>query len=231
MKAAAKISEIFFSIQGEGVYAGIPQIFVRFYGCNLNCAFCDTPGGKIFFEESLREILGRISSLAGDNRVKDISLTGGEPLLQADFINALAPRLNKRRHRIHLETNGTLPGELKKIVDFVDVVAMDVKLSSSTRGKSLWKEHREFLKIAQLKEVFVKVVITAETKISDFIKAVELVESVRKSVPFILQPVSGFNGFEKIADSAFLIDLQRRALARLRDVRIIPQLHKIMGLR
>ncbi|MCM8763078.1 MAG: 7-carboxy-7-deazaguanine synthase QueE, partial [Candidatus Omnitrophica bacterium] len=76
----AKIAEIFKSIQGEGIYQGREQVFVRFYGCNLKCQFCDTP---LTHYEELRpeELLNRINIFGVDYH--SLSLTGGEPLLQS----------------------------------------------------------------------------------------------------------------------------------------------------
>ena len=92
----APINEIFFSYQGEGIYAGIPQIFVRFSGCNLKCNYCDTPKSlktnsktKYFTTQALFEY---IKNVFEQNRNKfcgtkpSVSFTGGEPLLYADFI-------------------------------------------------------------------------------------------------------------------------------------------------
>ena len=226
----ARISEIFSSIQGEGIYAGEPQIFVRFHGCNMKCVYCDTPSEAIPEEITLRSAIDKIL-YSNKSRVRTISLTGGEPLLHSDYLKALIPNLREKGYRIHLDTNGTLPDKLKEIIDFVDVVAMDIKLPSSTDDKPLWGEHREFLSISRSKDVFVKVVITSQTQESDFNRAVDLVESIDRSIPFILQPASPFRNFNTVPKTSVLIEWQRSAASKLRDVRIIPQLHKIWGLR
>ena len=94
----AKISEIFQSIQGEGKYLGVRQVFIRFFGCRLGCRWCDTdyarnPQAGRFTEMNVDEVMGRAASLwAGCH---SISLTGGEPLLQAGFLKELFPRLKK----------------------------------------------------------------------------------------------------------------------------------------
>ena len=89
----APIDEVFFSYQGEGIYAGIPQIFVRFSGCNLRCNYCDTPkslkinsDSKYFTTQALFEY---ITDIYNQNRDKfygqepSVSFTGGEPFLRA----------------------------------------------------------------------------------------------------------------------------------------------------
>ncbi len=152
-------------------------------------------------------------------------------MLHSAFLKMLLPYFRGYGYKVHLDTNGTLPDKLKEIIDFVDVVAMDIKLPSSTRDKEFWEEHREFLMTAKTKNAFVKMVITGETTEADLNKAVDLIESIDKTIPLILQPVSKVRDFDKVPDNAVLIKWQKAALRKLKDVRIIPQLHKIRGLR
>jgi 7-carboxy-7-deazaguanine synthase len=227
----AKVSEVFLSVQGEGVYAGEPQIFVRFHGCNMRCAFCDTSQDNPPEDASLRSVIDKILDLNKEKKTETVSVTGGEPLLHPGFLNGLLSHLRDHGYKVHLDTNGTLPDKLKEIIDLVDVVAMDIKLPSSTRDKEFWKEHREFLETARPKRAFVKMVITGETTEADIDKAVDLIESVDENIPLILQPVTKAGDFDKITENANLIKWQKSALEKLKDVRIIPQLHKIRGIR
>lgn len=103
-----KLNEVFHSLQGESTLAGRPTVFVRFQGCNLSCEFCDTPqarepgtGLTTGVEELLVLIEGR-GCLA-------VCLTGGEPLLQRDAVEAVSRRLIRTGHTVSLETNGSLP--------------------------------------------------------------------------------------------------------------------------
>ncbi len=221
----AKIAEIFESIQGEGIYQGTRQLFIRFYGCNLNCNFCDT---KLSFyqEYSLEDLLKKIDEFKG--KYHSISLTGGEPLLQIEFLNLSLPELKKRNSSIYLESNGTLPDELREIIDVVDIIAMDIKLPSSTGLKEYWQEHKEFLKIAVKKDIFVKTVICNSTKFIDLKKAVEILAGINKDIPFILQP----NSFQ-ISNALLkkIEELRIFCLNHLTQVKIIPQWHKFMGVK
>ena len=79
----AKITEIFSSIQGEGPYVGIKQVFVRFFGCNTKCVWCDTQKSS-FKEYSIKEAASKIRLLSAYSH--SVSFTGGEPLLYKDFI-------------------------------------------------------------------------------------------------------------------------------------------------
>src|ERR1700733_5956519 len=112
----AKILEIFHSIQGEGRYAGVPQVFVRFFECNMHCVWCDTPasigdGKREFKELGLKEVL------AQDNALYDnapcININGGEPLLQKDFLKDFCHALHREGKKVYLDTNGTLPDILQ----------------------------------------------------------------------------------------------------------------------
>ncbi|MBI3008449.1 MAG: 7-carboxy-7-deazaguanine synthase QueE, partial [Candidatus Omnitrophica bacterium] len=108
-----KISEIFSSIQGEGLYLGKRQIFVRFYGCNMRCAYCDTMPSR-YEELSVGDVLNRINSCLKD-RVT-VSFTGGEPVVHVVYLKLLLKELKTLGLKTYLETNGTLPGALNKVI-------------------------------------------------------------------------------------------------------------------
>ena len=107
-----KINEIFYSLQGEGFHTGTPAVFVRFSGCNLRCAFCDTQhqGGEIL---TLQDIVNEVNRCPN---VPLLVLTGGEPSLFIDeaFVADLKQKTSKK---IAIETNGTRP--LPKNLDWV----------------------------------------------------------------------------------------------------------------
>jgi len=179
-----KIAEIFKSIQGEGLYQGFPQVFVRFVGCNLSCSFCDEKTYR-YRDLTVGELTEEISPYRDYH---SISLTGGEPLLQTPFIREFTRCLKNNNKTVYLETNGTLPENLKSVIDSVDIIAMDFKLPSSTESKDQWGMHREFLKIASAKDVFVKVVIGKTTHTQDIRTTATIIKEVHPSTPLILQP-------------------------------------------
>ena len=106
-----KLADIFYSIQGEGHYTGMPAIFVRFAGCNLQCTFCDTDH-TLKFEASTMEIVREVARYPA----KQVVLTGGEPMLQP--IKYLLWVLHKHGYWVALETNGTIP-EIPTMLDWV----------------------------------------------------------------------------------------------------------------
>ena len=221
----AKIAEVFDSIQGEGLYLGERQIFMRFFGCNLNCKFCDTKLDT-FKEYEPDDLFNCLKS--SFNGIRSISLTGGEPLIQKDFLKEFLPLVKRAGYRTYLETNATLPEALKEIIDYVDIIAMDFKFPSSTGLKDFWQEHRRFLEIASKKKVFVKAVICNSTDLVDLRRAIELLSNFNQDIPFILQP----NSFE-ISKSLInkLWEFQRDSLDLLSDVRLIPQMHKLLAVK
>lgn len=97
-----RINEIFYSLQGEGLYTGTPMVFVRMAGCNRKCSFCDTEFDT-FTEMSAAQIVDEVLKYPVDRVV----VTGGEPLLQLD--DNLIGAFHSAGLKIHLETNGTLP--------------------------------------------------------------------------------------------------------------------------
>ncbi len=227
----AKTVETFASIQGEGKYAGIKQVFVRFFECNMHCVWCDTPHSigdttQKFDQWSIEELFYQIETLWKD--CHSVSLTGGEPLMQVDVIKELLKKMRSVKMLSYLETNGTLPEALDKIIDEVDVIAMDLKLPSSTQCQSYWQEHEEFIKIAKKKDLFIKTVISSDTKQEDVEKSIEIVTKIDPNILFILQPnfFDMQNGVVKKCQ-----EFHKLCVEQLADVRIIPQMHKMMKLR
>ncbi len=100
------IAETFVSLQGEGVLAGVPSFFIRTSGCNLRCAWCDTPYTS-WAPEGERVPVGELVARAAACGLRHVVVTGGEPLLQRE-IGALTAALAKARHHVTVETAGTL---------------------------------------------------------------------------------------------------------------------------
>ena len=230
----APVSEIFFSYQGEGIFAGIGQIFVRFVGCNLQCNYCDTKYSdkinsktKFLTTEQVYNSILTIYSKNKKNffgRKPSVSFTGGEPLLYSDFLKELIKILKKEKFEIYIETNGILFKEIKQIYKDCDVIAADIKLKSAF-GKNLLNLHEKFLKISKNK-VFVKIVITKNVTDKEFTEAVLTITKISKNIKLVLQP-SDFSKKTNIN----LIKCYNTAFEYLKDVRILPQMHKIWSIK
>jgi 7-carboxy-7-deazaguanine synthase len=241
----ADVIEVFSSAQGEGIYLGTRQTFVRFAGCNLSCRFCDTTrqsqehcrleteAGSGDFETkenplTTADLLSAVERLTPKGGV--VSLTGGEPLIHAAFLEKFLPVLKDSGYRTYLETNGTLHAELQKGLKYLDCVAMDIKLPSATGEEDLFESHARFLTLAKATNVFVKAVITGNTLEKEVMQCADIVAAVDPSIPLILQPVTPVDEQTLPPSQQFLMSLQSSCSKVLRDVRIIPQCHKIVGL-
>ncbi|MDD3364369.1 MAG: 7-carboxy-7-deazaguanine synthase QueE [Syntrophomonas sp.] len=240
----ANLAEIMESIQGEGLLVGSRQVFLRFTGCNLRCAYCDTPasfeplaycqvakvtGRGDLWEQvpnplSVEQVLEQLENYSS----QWISLTGGEPLLWADFIKEIGTSLKHRGYKLLLETNGTLYEQLDKCLPYIDVISMDYKLPSST-GIDCGAKHAQFLTVAGNKPVYIKIVIDAKVKRVEIEAALGIITDVNPNITLILQPVTPIR--DAVSPSIDkLLDLQKMCREKISDVRIIPQIHKMMGL-
>jgi organic radical activating enzyme len=242
------LSEIFSSVQGEGPYVGERHMFVRFCGCHRSCVFCDTnvertetvliekePGSGTFEQlpnpltvEQLVEVVREMDVRKNNRR---ISLTGGAPLLQAPFLRELLPVLNGDDHSIYLESAGDLPKQLKTIIEWIDVVAMDVKLSSVTNDPNTFPAHWEFLKTCRDWDVdiFTKLVLSADTDEGEMMQAVKGIEKAGgKDTLVVIQPMSRTDRVENVPNGGQLLRWQEMVARIMPNVRVIPQTHKMM---
>jgi len=249
LKDTASLVEIFSSIQGEGIYIGKRQLFIRFASCNLKCGYCDTPvedssvkkclvewdSGSGEFDEIDNPLSAeKLVAIAEKFLLKkqfhhSMSLTGGEPLIYAPFIKKFL-KLLKGAVPVYLETNGTLCDELASIIKYADIISMDIKLPETAGIAPQWNNHKKFLEIASEKEVFVKTVMKDCTNIDELVRAAKLVSEVDENIPFVIQPLTVEGGLEKGAEPSCLFSFYDYASSYLKDVRIIPQAHKMMGI-
>ena len=134
-----KVNEIFYSIQGEGSYAGERCVFVRLTGCNLRCTYCDTEYAFYDGEEfSIDEIIEKVNSY----NCKLVEITGGEPLMQNE-VHQLMSKLCDAGYKVLLETSGSLTIEN---VDGRVVNILDFKTPSSGMEKKNYFKNVEYLK-------------------------------------------------------------------------------------
>jgi organic radical activating enzyme len=237
------LAEIFASFQGEGAQVGRRQIFLRLAGCNLRCRYCDTPDSlervadyAVLSERSGRrrfpnpaavaEVIGHVRALAFEAPVDGVAITGGEPLLQADYLAELLADEGIPHPRL-LETNGMLPDRLEAILPLVDMVSMDIKIPSNTGEAAHWDAHRRFLAKARGK-VYVKILVDDGTAGEEIARAADIVGTEAPEAALFLQPITSASGRVEVRPGT-LTEAFRLARDRHPDVRVLPQTHKMLG--
>ena len=250
--AKGYLSEIFTSIQGEGPYLGLRQIFVRFTGCSLHCDFCDTKSAwektshlKIINSEkyelearytnpiTTEDTLSIIRKIINcESKFHSVFLTGGEPLEQAEYFQELAKGLKRSGLTVYLETNTINFEALEEIIASIDIISADVKILhpdfEKIHSKSLWK----FLTIPTKNVLFLKIPVNSSLNLTLFYDTIKKISSIRHNVPIIIQPLT--EELLPVPDQDFiklLLDLQRFASDHFYEVRIIPQIHKFLKIK
>ena len=214
-----RVKEIFTSIQGEGKYVGYKQLFIRLCQCNLKCAYCDTDFNiKDADEYSINYLL----KLCSENMdCHSVSLTGGEPLLEKDFIKEFGL---KSPLPVYLETNGTLYKNLNEVIDFVTYIAADIKLPSASGNNPLWDVHEKFFEIASRKILFAKTVFDENITDEEILQITNLCK--KHNTELILQPK--MIGKLPSVNSTFMQRILNKTLKNYKQTRLIPQVHKFI---
>ncbi len=226
-KCTVRLKEIFASIQGEGPYIGYKQIFIRFCNCNLKCNYCDTEfSPEEYFEEfSPQELAEYLNKNFNLNEIHSISLTGGEPLLSVGFLKEFLPLTGKST--IYLETNATLADKLSEIIDFLDIIAADIKLESATGIKDTYKFHDKFFAIAKQKECFAKIVFNEYISDAEIKMCAELAN--KHNIELVLQPEMVDNKMS--VKTEFAEQVLDKFVLLHKNTRLIPQVHKFLNVR
>jgi len=224
----AYVQEIFHSIQGEGLHIGRPTCFIRFCGCNLRCDYCDTksswinqtlselsPGTTMKNPLSSAVVAQQIDNYGGEY----ISLTGGEPLMHPDFIKETL-KLLKTSKIILLETNGTLPNALEKIVNHVDIFSIDIKLD-------YWIEYHD-----QIKQ-FIKII--KDNKCDHYFKLV-IDENWQSRSRLILEVLEYIGDAELVYQPQYGVNINIAELVAFnldshKNSYFIPQIHKYLDIK
>jgi 7-carboxy-7-deazaguanine synthase len=205
-----KVSEIFHSIEGEGVEIGKPEVFVRLAGCNLRCTWCDTKyaleNGK---EMSINEIVREVRKYP----CRSVSITGGEPLLQKKELLELVNQLKALDYWIQMNTNGTIFDE--ELFKLVDLISMDYKCPSS-KMKSNLDVLEKTIKLFESKSQF-KFIIASE---EDYEYAKKIVSSfLQKASRVIFQPEWNSRKFaQKLVEFAIRDSLSTKVILQQQKI-------------
>ncbi|MHC1631777.1 MAG: 7-carboxy-7-deazaguanine synthase QueE [Methanotrichaceae archaeon] len=243
------LGEIFCSFQGEGPLIGRRQIFVRTAGCNLRCNYCDTsqfcsfvdkcriedpPASGRFREEqnplSPETVMKEILNLKRPG-LHSISITGGEPLCQLQFVEALAMKCATECLPVYLETNGFSSDNFSKLIDWIDFAAIDLKLPCHNacpprNWNNLIENELACLESAEGVGLttIAKVVILESTSLEEL----ELLcpQLAELKLTLVLQPASGTES----PSPEKLMHFHQVTSESLENVVVIPQAHKLIGI-
>lgn len=237
--ARVKLSEIFTSIEGEGVLFGTKTMFVRLAGCPLNCHWCDTPYALPLdsgSDYSVDEVEGLISKNLHPNTYK-VNFTGGEPLLQHEAVIELAKFVRQKGIKTYLESACYDSARFAKVLPYIDLVKVEFKLKDSKvvddkHYGSLLRSELDCLKLAidSGKTTYIKVVVTNSSSLKEFKELVHEVFEVARPAAiagFIIQP--SYKIDEPTLD--LLFGFYDAVYPIYDQVRVVPQLHKIIGVR
>lgn len=243
----APLQEIFSSIQGEGIYVGKRQVFVRFAHCHLKCAYCDTPmtsptgqchvetipgsGEMAYYQNPMQPdtLTGIITDLLQTAKHHSVSFTGGEPLLYHQFLKDVFPVIQKHS-KTYLETSGTQAEFLETVLPWTDIIAMDIKLPSSTKEAPQFENHARFYQLVQTRpetECFIKLIFNQQTTREE-LEAVQSIVTNPKT-PIILQPETSLVDRKVYIQPAKVFEVENFLAAHYEDVRVIPQTHKMLN--
>lgn len=235
MTTQADIMEVFSSPQGEGDFVGYRQVFLRLSGCPFNCPYCDTDkSAKPFFDFAGVQLPNPIDSRKfaelvlerfGDgSNFHSYSFTGGEPLMNPEFVYDCASILKKNsKAKLHLETSGLIPEAIKNADGIFDVLSVDIKTHSYKVLKNM-PFLFSVLNSLEKSKWYLKLLLDDKKHDGVIEKVLEnmLKYNIKK---VIVQPVDSIIS-ESTANQVFDI-----LYANGIEARIIPQTHKVLNLR
>lgn len=239
-KARARVSEIFTSIEGEGIFVGKKTMFIRLSGCHLKCRWCDTKyalpldSGTDYQIDEIKDLI--IKELRPFTY--KVNFTGGEPLLQTEAVIELADFIKKQTNLKTYMESSCFDSELfSKVIPYIDICKIEFKTDDSNVVED--KEYDNLLlneirclelAVESNKATYIKIVVTNSTNLESF---KNLVYNISKRIKpsdilgFIIQPSFGMDQptVNKLLDTYDIVE------PMFPEVRIIPQLHKEIGAR
>jgi len=222
------VNEIFASVNGEvcAMYQGSLCTFIRLQGCNLKCSYCDTPQaqGNKGKRMSVDTVFETVQNLGN----KNVTITGGEPLLQLDDLTRLCLKLVNNGNRVSVETNGSvkLPEDIStdphyEVWKYVNLV-VDYKLPSSEIEDKMFIDN--FVNFDYASNDFIKFVVGDA---NDFRKAKSVIRRCKSEyVKFAMSSVSG-----KLTPEELLSWMMKEECLKQRGVILNLQLHKILNVK
>ena len=249
----APVLEVFASYQGEGLFVGQPQTFLRLAGCPLRCTYCDTPHSWARPSATTGDFVTPFEALVRVMRAeydteRPISVTGGEPLIWPDFLMGLRHVAGARA--LHLETAGHDLGLLRRVAPSFDHLSLDLKLSADLAPPAahdfpeaeLPESAADFdhLRTGQLallaeraragKQDCVKLVVQSNTDPNAFVSLLEDVKRLAPQLSLFIAPAS-LRRDQAFGDLSTLDQVVSMALELDLEPRVLPQMHRALGVR
>ena len=232
-----RLFEIFTSVEGEGILFGTKTLFVRLAGCPFTCFYCDTKESLPLdsgLEYSLEEATKLIDSNL-KNQTYKVNFTGGDPLIQHEAVALLAKHIQTKKIPTYLESSCFDKDRFNHVLPYIDIVKIEFKTKDSDFVDS---KHYEKLishaikcleaSVNSNKKTYIKIVVSSKTKTSDFEELTNNIFNIISSEDidgFIIQPTYGIS--EPSLD--LLLDLYDIVYPYYIDVKVVPQLHKLIG--
>lgn len=235
-----QLNEIFVSIEGEGIFAGTKTMFIRFSGCHLKCYWCDT-NYSIPLNSGKQYTIDYVKSLIQEHmqpNIFKVNFTGGEPLLQHHPLILLANFVkNELGLRTYLETSCFDYKRFQSVLQCIDICkiefkTLDSKVVDPSYYENLLMNELKCLDLAledKSKITFIKIVFTDMTKSNEIQSLVEKIfnnPKIGNLQGFILQPSYGFDS----PSSKKILEVYDIVSRYYKDVRVIPQMHKLLGM-
>ena len=232
-----RLSEIFTSVEGEGILYGTKTLFVRLAGCPFTCFYCDTQeslpldsGNEFTLEEANKLIDSKLQS-----QTYKVNFTGGDPLIQHKAVALLAKHVQENKIPTYLESSCFDIDRFNHVLPFIDIVKIEFKTKDSNFVDS--QHHEKLLdhalkclysSVDAKKTTYIKIVVSSKTQLNDFEELVTKIFNIisRDDISgFIIQPTYGIS--EPSLD--LLLNLYDIVFPFYIDVKVVPQLHKFIG--
>jgi organic radical activating enzyme len=244
-KIYGNISEVFASIQGEGLYIGTMQLFIRLAGCTLGCKRCELkdyqqspesfsirpwPGlrnHRALNPVSAEKLLSRLDNFFELKDFYCISILGGEPLQQMDFLEEFLPMLRKRGLKVFTETSGLLPDEFVRLYPLIDYWCVDLKISRAWgfNGK-LRRKLEKILSVAGPDKTYFRILLDSNDDSEAILKQIEDLDF--SAFNCIIQPFAYAPSHVNDWDTNTILEWIKLFKPCFREVRWIPQVHKLL---
>lgn len=232
-----RLFEIFTSLEGEGVLYGTKTLFVRLAGCPFTCFYCDTKESLPFDSGQEYEISDACSLIEKNlaDKTYKVNFTGGDPLVQAEAVAEMAKFIQSKKIPTYLESSCYDSKKFAKVLPFIDYVKIELKTKDSDFVDA--KHYSTLIEnalgcleqsVTAKKPTYIKIVVSQKTTLEEFSLLVQKIFgtiSAKDLKGFIIQPTYG------VAEPTLqqLLGFYDAVYSSYSEVRVVPQLHKLIG--